>query len=196
MSGCAGPGVDLVNSSHGYIDEVGFSGSWSDPLRQRPPRNTGYSRDFCSDRFLHVQRGDSGSNLALIDIREQLVYDGRMHAEIDYTGFAVSITFHPAAFGIVEDILEVSKPTRPFESTTFLMRIPTAAFSFPAQRGGPDPGAPGGTHIKELRGIKQLMVQDMVVARTARRDGQFSDDASMLERYQMQRTSNLAIVHT
>ena len=71
------------------------------------------------------------------------------------------------------------------------MRIPTAAFSFPAQRGGPDPGAPGGTHIKELRGIKQLKVQDMVVARTTRRDGLFSDDASMLERYQILRASKL-----
>ena len=109
MSRCAGSGADLVNSSHGYIDEVGFSGNWADRLLQRPPRNTGYSQDFCSDRFLYVQSGDSGRNLALIDIREQFVYDARMHADIDCTGFEVIVTFHPEAFGIVEDILQVLK---------------------------------------------------------------------------------------
>ena len=56
--------------------------------------------------------------------------------------------------------------------------------------------APGGTHIKKLHRIKLLKVQDMVVARTTRRDGQFSDDASMLERYQILRALKLTVVQT
>jgi hypothetical protein len=182
------PGIPL-----GRIDEVGFSRNWSDPLLQRPPRNTGYTRNFFTDRTFAMQAGDCGSNLALVDIKEQLVYDGVMHAEIDYTGFAVIITFHPEAFGVLTDLLEISEQREVGDFSTFLIRMPAAAFSFPAQRGGPDPMSPGGTHIKKLHLIKRLEIQDMVVARATRRNGQLPDDASFLKRYEILRASKLTL---
>jgi hypothetical protein len=83
----------------GDINDIGFCSGSDQAISHRPPRPESVPYDFwCSDRFLSFGRDETSSSVGSVEVSEALVYDNRMHGEIDFTGFSVRVSLQGHAY--------------------------------------------------------------------------------------------------
>lgn len=134
----------FFNPALGGIDDVGFRGGTDHVLSHRPPRPESVPYDsWCRDRFFCVKPDNFVSSTGTVEITETLVYDNRMHGEIDFTGFIVIVSLQVHLFQAYLNYIDrMRAPVRSDEDIwdgRILFRIPSDPFAFPMPRGSSSP---------------------------------------------------------
>lgn len=149
------------------IDELGFGQSWVSPVSSMPPKDSRFD-SWCHDRFLHVRSGESrGASLALVEVSEARVYDWKERSDLDYTGFRIDMTLGEDG---LRQLLEYvgapasGQPGEPLHNWTFVLRLPSKPFPFPALRGNSDPWSMRDRCVKKLKTIKRFKIDEFTVA--------------------------------
>lgn len=163
------------NPDQADIKDLGFCDSPDQALSYRPPRPERLPYDlWCTDSFLSIKPEDDSPSIGSVEIGETLVYDNRMHAEIDFTGFRVRLSLRRDTYqAYLQYIGEVPRPEPGDEDCWqgwIVLRIPSEPFEFPAPRGGSDPWQIAKPVVGRLNLIKQFAFDEIEIQ--ALRDGQ------------------------
>lgn len=146
------------------VSDLGLADSSGEQIGCRPPRPAGlpYARaGFCQDRFLRVSPGHTRS-LAKVEVKEELVYDGKFRADIAFVGVGVALTLREDAFRSYCDFLGRAAadlvPNTPFAPLRVVIRLPIRPFRFPPSRGSDTPWE---TPIETLSPLRTMAREDI-----------------------------------
>jgi hypothetical protein len=134
----------FFDSVRGRVDDIGFCSGLDQALSHRPPRPEMVPYDsWCQDRFFFFQPDDCSSSIGSGEVAEALVYDNRMHGEIDFTGFRVIVSLQKHAYQAYLDYVGMMRQPALSDQDTWdgriLFRIPSRPFAFPMPRGSSSP---------------------------------------------------------
>ena len=181
----------FFNPIRGRIDDLGFCSGLDQAISHRPPRPESVPYDdWCNDRFFYVQPDDRNRSVGTVEVRETLVYDQRMRAEIDFTGFIVILSLQKDAYQAYLDYIgEVRLPATLSDQNAWdgriLFRVPSYPFEFPMPRGSSDPWEIRKDVVGRLKLIKQFALDEIEIQAVRDEQGRRVkfDDASREERY-------------
>ncbi|QPF94902.1 hypothetical protein [Bradyrhizobium commune] len=151
----------------GHINDIGFCSGSDQTLSHRPPRPESVPYDFwCSDRFLSLGRDEASSSIGSVEVSEALVYDNRMHSEIDFTGFSVTVSLQEHAYEAYLDYIgEVRIELGDLDAWDgrILLRIPSRPFAFPLPRGSTTPWETRKPVVGQLKSIRGFAFDEIEI---------------------------------
>jgi hypothetical protein len=151
----------------GDINDIGFCSGSDQAISHRPPRPESVPYDFwCSDRFLSFGRDETSSSVGSVEVSEALVYDNRMHGEIDFTGFSVRVSLQGHAYQAYLDYIgEVRIELRDPDAwdRRILLRIPSQPFEFPLPRGSSTPWETRKPVVGQLKSIRRFAFDEIEI---------------------------------
>jgi hypothetical protein len=122
---------------------------------------------WCSDRFLLFGPDEASSSIGSVEVSEALVYDNRMHGEIDFTGLEVTVSLQREPYQAYLDYIgEVRMPELGDRHTwdgRVLLRIPSRPFEFPLPRGSSSPWEIRKPVVGQLKSIKRFAFDEMEI---------------------------------
>jgi len=165
--GLAGQEGLFFNPARGRIDDLGFSIGRDQALSQRPSRPESVPYDnWCQDRFFAVRPNEDNNSTGSVKVAEALVYDFRMHGEIDFTGLSVTVSLQKEAYQTYLDYVGTMRMGATSNSDAWdgriLFRIPSDPFAFPMPRGSSSPwGDMRNPTVSPLKLIKQFAFDEI-----------------------------------
>ncbi|MDH6256313.1 hypothetical protein [Bradyrhizobium sp. BR13661] len=165
--GLAGQEGLFFNPARGRIDDLGFSSGLDQALSQRPSRPESVPYDnWCQDRFFAVRPNEDNNSTGSVKVAEALVYDFRMHGEIDFTGLSVTVSLQKEAYQTYLDYVGTMRMGATSNSDAWdgriLFRIPSDPFAFPMPRGSSSPwGDMRNPTVSPLKLIKQFAFDEI-----------------------------------
>ncbi|SFI90445.1 hypothetical protein [Bradyrhizobium sp. cf659] len=158
----------FFNPDRANIKDLGFCDGLDQVISHRSPRPERLPYDLsCADRFLSFEPDDDSSSIGRVDVSEALVYDNQMHAEIDFTGFRVTVSLQRDAYqAYLNYVGDVRKPELGDQDSWqgwILLRIPSQPFEFPMPRGGADPWQIAKPVVGRLNPIKQFVFDEIEI---------------------------------
>jgi hypothetical protein len=158
----------FFNPARGRIDDLGFCSGLDAALSHRAPRPESVPYDgWCQDRYFFLQPDDCSGSTGSVEVAEALVYDNRMHGEIDFTGFSVIVSLQKDAYQAYLDYVGTARlsvlSNQDIWDGRILFRIPAQPFVFPMPRGSSSPWDTKKQVVGRLNSIKQFAFDEIQI---------------------------------
>jgi hypothetical protein len=105
--------------------------------------------------------------MGMVEIKEALVYDGKMRGDIDFTGLQVIVSLQTNAYQAYLDYIgEVREPGVTDNSSwdgRIVLRIPSRPFAFPMPRGSSEPWHAGERVTGRLKVIARFAFDEIEI---------------------------------
>lgn len=159
-----GEGRRVTDARWPSVSDLGLADASGEQIDCRPPAPSQppYAKaGFCQDRFLHIASGPTRS-LARVEVKEELVHDGKFRSPIAFVGVGVTLTLREDGFRAYCDYIDRApsgvSPAKPFPSLRVMMRLPMRPFRFLPWRGS---DTPWDTPLQSLAPMRTIAREDV-----------------------------------